>query len=341
MVTRAQVGTVKPNPRCEGHASHISLIPKSSFVALSYPNWRDVMHNEYNALIKNSTWILVPKPPDVNVVRSMWLFWHKYHVDGSLSRYKSRLVANVRSQQFGVDCDDTFSPVVKPDTINTGIYGFVQSNWTPVDIESKLGSHENPVSDRTLYRSLVALKRFLSYVRVTLDFRLQLYASSTGSLVAYFDVKWVGCPFTRRSTSGYCVLLGDNLQHTFSRSSVEAEYRGDANVVAETAWLRNLLRELHTPLLSPTPVYCDNVSTIYLTANPVQHQRTKHIEIDIHFVRDMVTRGQACSSCVISLRFDDLIRFLAEGIFGDASEDDEHQWHKLQFGLMVYLEFWM
>ncbi|GKF36133.1 ribonuclease H-like domain-containing protein, partial [Tanacetum coccineum] len=65
-----------------------------------------------------------------------------------------------------------------------------------------------------------------------------------------------------------------------------------ANVVAETAWLRNLLRELHTPLLSATLVYCDNVSAIYMTTNPVQHQRTKHIEIDIHFVCDMVARGQ-------------------------------------------------
>nr|GEW65548.1 ribonuclease H-like domain-containing protein [Tanacetum cinerariifolium] len=75
-------------------------------------------------------------------------------------------------------------------------------------------------------------------------------------------------------------VLGDNLlswsakrQHTISRSSVEAEYRGIANVVAETAWLRNLLR--------------DNVSAVYMFANPVQHQRTKHIEINIHFVRDM------------------------------------------------------
>ncbi|GJR45001.1 ribonuclease H-like domain-containing protein [Tanacetum coccineum] len=92
---------------------------------------------------------------------------------------------------------------------------------------------------------------------------------------------------------------GDNLlswlvkrQHTLSRLSAEAEYRGVANVVAETVWLRNLLRELHTPLLSATLVYCDNVSAIYMTANPVQHQRTKHIEIDIHFVRDMVAHGQ-------------------------------------------------
>ncbi|GJY86951.1 ribonuclease H-like domain-containing protein [Tanacetum coccineum] len=81
-------------------------------------------------------------------------------------------------------------------------------------------------------------------------------------------------------------------QHTLSRSSAEAEYRGVANVVAETAWLRNLLRELHTPLLYVTLVYCDNVSAIYMTANPVQHQGTKHIKIDIHFVPDMVARGQ-------------------------------------------------
>ncbi|GKB54316.1 ribonuclease H-like domain-containing protein [Tanacetum coccineum] len=66
---------------------------------------------------------------------------------------------------------------------------------------------------------------------------------------------------------------------------------GVANVVAEMAWLRNLLQELHTPLLTATLVYCDNVSAVYLSINPVQHQRTKHIEIDIHFVRDMVAMG--------------------------------------------------
>nr|GFD34999.1 ribonuclease H-like domain-containing protein [Tanacetum cinerariifolium] len=71
----------------------------------------------------------------------------------------------------------------------------------------------------------------------------------------------------------------------------KAEYCGVANVVAETAWLRNLLRELHSPLFTATLVYCDNVSAVYLSANPVQHQRTKHIEIDIHFVRDMVQTG--------------------------------------------------
>nr|GEY15239.1 ribonuclease H-like domain-containing protein [Tanacetum cinerariifolium] len=118
-------------------------------------------------------------------------------------------------------------------------------------------------------------------------------------LVAYSDADWAGCPITRRSTSGYCVFLGNNLlfwsskrQPTLSRSSAEAEYRGVANAVAETCWLRNLLRELHTPLSSATLVYCDNVSAVYLSSNPVQHRHTKHIEIDIHFVRDLVAAGQ-------------------------------------------------
>ncbi|GJU59658.1 ribonuclease H-like domain-containing protein [Tanacetum coccineum] len=77
-----------------------------------------------------------------------------------------------------------------------------------------------------------------------------------------------------------------------SRSSAEAEYPGVANVVVETAWIRNLLCDLHTPLFTATLVYYNNFSVVYMSANPVQHQRTKHIEIDIHFVRDFVASGQ-------------------------------------------------
>ncbi|GJU40699.1 ribonuclease H-like domain-containing protein [Tanacetum coccineum] len=206
------------------------------------------------------------------------------------------------------------------------------SSRTPVDTESKLGDGGTPVVDPTLYRSLAgslqyltftrpdityvvqqvclymhdprephfsALKRILRYVQGTLDYGLQLFSSTTDSLIAYSDADWVGCPTTRRSTSGYCIFLGNNLlswsskrQLTLSRSCAEAEYRGVANAVAETCWIQNLLRELHTPLSSDTIVYCDNVSVVYLSSNPVQHQRTKHIEIDIYFIRDLVATGQ-------------------------------------------------
>nr|GEU41434.1 ribonuclease H-like domain-containing protein [Tanacetum cinerariifolium] len=146
---------------------------------------------------------------------------------------------------------------------------------------------------------LTALKQVLLYIRGTLDHGLQLHVSSTSKLNAYADADWAGCPVTRRSTSSYCVFLGDNIlslsakrQVTLSHSCAEAEYHEVVNVVAETTWIRNLLRELHTPLFTATLVYCDNVSAIYMSTNPVQHQRTKHTEIDIHFVRDMFARGQ-------------------------------------------------
>ncbi|GJR36305.1 ribonuclease H-like domain-containing protein, partial [Tanacetum coccineum] len=169
----------------------------------------------------------------------------------------------------------------------------------------KLGLEGVPVQDPTLYRSLAGGLQYLMVTRPDLSYAVQhicLYMHDP--MEPHFAAQkrilsHAGCPTTRRSTSGYYVFLGDNLlswsskrQHTISRSSAEAEYRGVANVVAETAWLCNLLHELHSPLSSATLVYCDNVSAVYLSVNLVQHQRTKHIEIDIHFVCDMVTAGQ-------------------------------------------------
>nr|GEZ64990.1 ribonuclease H-like domain-containing protein [Tanacetum cinerariifolium] len=154
---------------------------------------------------------------------------------------------------------------------------------TPLDTESKLGTTGDVVSDPTLYRSLTSSLQYLTFTRPDISYAVQQ--------VAYSDADWAGCPTTRRWTSGYCVFLGNNLlswsakrQPTISRSSAEAEYHGVADAVAETCWLRKLLRELHTPLSSATLVYCDNVGVVYLSSNPIQHQRTKHIEIDIHFV---------------------------------------------------------
>nr|GEZ48642.1 hypothetical protein [Tanacetum cinerariifolium] len=92
-----------------------------------------------------------------------------------------------------------------------------------------------------------ALKRILRYVKVTLDFGLYLYASDTTSLVGYTDADWAGRPSTR---------------------SAEAEYRGVTNIVAETSWLRSLLRELHSPLLKATLVYCDNYAYIFTKGLP-------------------------------------------------------------------------
>jgi hypothetical protein len=144
---------------------------------------------------------------------------------------------------------------------------------------------------------LTALKRIQRYLRGSLDYGLLLRPYPTSELVVYTDADWAGCPDTRHSTSGYAVFLGANLvswsakrQPVVSRSSAEVEYRVVVNGVAEASWLRHLLHELHSPLqrAAVALVYCDNVSAVYLSTNPVQHQRTKHVEIDLHFVCEKV-----------------------------------------------------
>ncbi|GKB22221.1 ribonuclease H-like domain-containing protein, partial [Tanacetum coccineum] len=164
----------------------------------------------------------------------------------------------------------------------------------PVDAESKLGVDGDPVSDLTLYRSLAGSLQYITFTRPDLSYAVQQVCLHVHDPQ---EPHFSALKRILRYVQGYCV--GNNLlswsskrQPTLSRSSAESEYRGVANVVAETCWLHNLLRELHTPLSSATLVYCDNVSAVYLSCNPVQHQRTKHIEIDIHFVRDLVAAGQ-------------------------------------------------
>jgi hypothetical protein len=148
---------------------------------------------------------------------------------------------------------------------------------------------------------LTVMKRILRYLQETSDYGLLLRRSSSSDLIVYMGTDWAGCPDTRRSTSGYAVFLGDNLvswsakwQTVVPRSSAEAEYRIVANGVAEATLLRQLLHELQTPPSRCTFVYCDNISAMYLSTNPVQHQRTKHVEIDLHFVREKVAIGQVC-----------------------------------------------
>jgi hypothetical protein len=203
---------------------------------------------------------------------------------------------------------------------------------TPCDTKAKASTQDGtPVTDPSFYRSMAGalqyltltrpdialavqqvclhmhaptevhagmLKRILRYIKGTPSLGVHLRASPSTTLTAYSDADWAGCPDTRRSTSGFCVFLGDSLvswsakrQTTVSRSSAEAEYRGVANAVAECTWLRSLLGELHHGVAKATLVFCDNVSTTYMSRNPVHHKRTKHIELDIHFVREKVSVG--------------------------------------------------
>ncbi|GKC32723.1 ribonuclease H-like domain-containing protein [Tanacetum coccineum] len=308
MVTRSQSGIVKLVDRLSLDTSSISPIPKSPFLALKDPHWCNAMYDDYNALAK----------------------MHKFHADGTLIRYKARLVANGSSQQLGVDFDDTFSLVVKLATICTVLSLVVSHKWPIHQLDVK-NAFLNEIFIWT-ETSTSCLGSQVTYLLIYVDdiiltaFSSALLQHIIDSLHSEFDMTdlealnyFLGISAIRHPTGLFLSQWKYALQllecahmvdcnpsrtpvdslirspnwHTLSCFSAEAEYRGVANIVAETAWLCNLLRELHFSLSTATLVYCDNVNDIYMSVNPVQHQRTKHIEIDIHFVRDMVTAGQS------------------------------------------------
>ena len=145
---------------------------------------------------------------------------------------------------------------------------------------------------------LTAANRVLRYLKGSIGQGLFFSATSSLSLQAFSDSDWGTCVDTRRSITGYCILLGSSLvswktkkRQTISRSSSKAEYRALAATVCEIQWIHYLLEDLQVHLSSPTPLFCDNQSAIYLAQNPVFHERTKHIEIDCHVIRTKMAEG--------------------------------------------------
>ncbi|XP_062224997.1 uncharacterized mitochondrial protein AtMg00810-like [Phragmites australis] len=293
------------------------------------------MADEYKALVDNNTWVPVPRPAGANVVTAssgalLQKLTRLLHSElamtnlGDLHFFLGILGQRSSSGLF------LSQRQYASDLLRRAGMAECHSTLTPVDTHAKLSAIDgHPVADRSEYRSiagalqyltltrpdlayaiqqaclfmhdprephLALIKRILRYVKGTLDVGLLIGTSPVTSLTPYLDADWADCPDSRRSTSGYCVYLGDNLvswsskrQSTVSCSSAEAEYRAVAHAVTECCWLRQLLQELHILLASTTVVYYDNVSAIYMSSNPVQHRRTKHIEIDIHFVHEKVS----------------------------------------------------
>ena len=143
-----------------------------------------------------------------------------------------------------------------------------------------------------------AATRILQYIKGTPGQDVFYPAKSDLQLKAYCDADWVGCPDTRKSLTGFCVFLGNALVswrskklNAVSRSSAEVEYRFMATTTCELTWILYLLRDLHITHEKPALMYCDNQVALHISANPVFHEMSKHIEADCHIVRDKILDG--------------------------------------------------
>ncbi|GJS88300.1 putative RNA-directed DNA polymerase [Tanacetum coccineum] len=146
-----------------------------------------------------------------------------------------------------------------------------------------------------------AANRVLCYLKGTPGQGILIPRDGGTNLLAYCDSDWLGCPMTRRSRTGYLLLLGGapvswktKKQSVVSKSSAEAEYRAMSNAVSEILWMRWLLGELDMAPVGPTALFCDNQAARHIANNPVFHERTKHVEMDCYFVRERVDSMEIC-----------------------------------------------
>ncbi|KAH9802834.1 retrovirus-related pol polyprotein from transposon RE1 [Citrus sinensis] len=431
-------------------------IPNSVQEALKDPKWKAAMNDEMRSLQKNQTWELVDLPPGKKPVGCRWIYTIKYKADGSIERYKARLVAKV--QQFDVKnaflhgdlSEEIYMDLPPgcsgPERLNQKVcklkkslyglkqsprawfgkftkamvrFGYNQSNsdhtlfikkrqgkitvlivyvddmvvtgndeeetealqkylsrefemkdlgalkyflgievsrskggiflsqrkyaldllhetgmtaCQPIDTPIEEGlkfcitSDQVPV-DKGRYQRLIGRLMYLSHTRPDLAYALSVVSQfmhnpgeqhmkavmrilrylktnpgkgilfskneDYSNIEVYTDADWAGSVSDRRSTSGYFTFVGGKLvtwrskkQHVVARSSAEAEYRGMALGICEGLWISFILNDLGYPSQQPIQLYCDNKAARDITHNPVQHDRTKHVEVDRFFIKE-------------------------------------------------------
>ncbi|XP_074300473.1 uncharacterized protein LOC141631744 [Silene latifolia] len=401
------------------HQSFLAAItsdvePSSFKEAICDSRWKKAMEEEIDALKANKTWSVVDLPPNKSAIGCMWVYKIKRKSDGSIERYKARLVVFGNHQVEGIDFVETFAPTVKMVTVRTFLALAAINNWElhQMDVQnaflhgdlseevymrlppgfshglqgkvcrlqkSLYGLRQSPrcwyaklatalcsygfshsSSDHSLfiYRKDSIVINILVYVddlviagndnAAITDFKhylnkcfrmkdlgtlkyflgLEVARNLTGiflcqrkytldllsetgilgakpSTLPIEENHQLALSLTRRSLTAYFVFVGGSpilwktkKQATVSRSSAEAEYRAMASATCEILWLKGLLRSLGVEHPKAVSLECDSQAALHIANNPVFHKRTKHIEIDCHFVRDEILRGTILPSYI-------------------------------------------
>ncbi|KAL2241072.1 UNVERIFIED_CONTAM: Retrovirus-related Pol polyprotein from transposon RE2 [Sesamum indicum] len=165
---------------------------------------------------------------------------------------------------------------------------------TPLPLGVKLYSTSGVLLDNPEPYRRLATFHLVRYLKGCSDVGLFFPSSNSLQVQAFCDADWGACADSRRSLTGFAIFLGPALiswktkkQCTVSQSSAEAEYRSMATTACELQWISYLLRDFGVNVSGPIPFHCDNQVTLHIMANPVFHERTKHLDIEFHIVRDL------------------------------------------------------
>ncbi|KAH9725878.1 protein kinase domain-containing protein [Citrus sinensis] len=273
--------------------------PTTYSQAVQHAHWRNAMDIEIKALEQSNTWTIQDLPPSKKPIGCKWVFKIKRKVDGSIERYKARLVAKGYTQTEGLDYHETFAPVAKLVTVRCVLAMAAIRGWLLFQLDVHNAFLHGDLHEE-IYMTLPprtttydAALSVLRYIKSSPGAGILLSSTSSLELSAFSYSDWASCPMTRQSTTGYFIMLGNSpiswktkKQPVVSRSSAEAEYRAMATTTCELVWLKTLLPDLHVTHPMPITLHCDNQPALHIASNPIFHERTKHIEIDCHLVRE-------------------------------------------------------
>ncbi|RDY12185.1 Copia protein, partial [Mucuna pruriens] len=157
-----------------------------------------------------------------------------------------------------------------------------KTSWVPIEYNHRIECEESPIIEKSQYQRSMGKLIYLSHTRPD---------------IAYV-VNYAGLVVDRRSTSGYCMFWGGNLvtwrskkQNVVVQSSGEEKFRIMTHGICEGLWMKIILDDLKVKYEGPIKLFCDNNSTISIAQNLVQHNKTKHIEIDKHFIKEKLNNG--------------------------------------------------
>ncbi|GJW63375.1 retrovirus-related pol polyprotein from transposon TNT 1-94 [Tanacetum coccineum] len=305
--------------------------PKNIKETMADSVWIEATQEEIHQFDRLDVWELVNRPLCKNVINMKRLWKNKHDEENTVIRNKARLVAKGYTQKVGIDFEESFAPVARLEV--KALYGLKQAPKAWYDELSNFLVSKG-FSKGFIDPTLLITKPGEDILLVQIYVDDIMFGSTPKTFKKLFsDSDQAGCLDSSKSTSGGIQFLGgDKLvswsskkQDCTSMSSAEAEYVSLSACCAQVLWLRTQLTDYGFHF-DKIPMYCDSKAAIAISCNPVQHSRTKHIDVRYHFIKEHVEKG------IVELFFVGTEYQLAD-LFTKALSEDRFKYLVRQLGM--------